>query len=104
MSTNTNVLTDPDSVIHPNVFNAFILRHVKTLEMTGVIMRIFSFSLVSWMGPNSPFLFVWIFNTIDAILLSWCAALKRDQAYTLLNVFWILVGIVGILRASAIIP
>lgn len=68
--------------------------------MIGVLMRIFSFSLVSWLGPLSPFMFVWVFNTIDACLLSWCALLKRDRAYTVLNVFWILVGIVGILRAG----
>jgi hypothetical protein len=80
--------------------NAFILRHIRVFEMTGVVMRIFSFSLVSWLGPDSPFLFVWVFNTIDAILLSWCAVLKRDAAYTLLNVFWIAVGAVGIARAS----
>ena len=36
--------------------------------MLGVLMRIFSFSLVSWFGADSPFLFVWIFNTIDAII------------------------------------
>jgi hypothetical protein len=76
----------------------FILRNIKTFEMIGVIMRIFSFTLVSWLGPDSPFLFVWIFNTIDAILLSWCALLKKDRAYTILNLFWILVGIIGILR------
>ncbi|TXI99541.1 MAG: hypothetical protein E6Q31_07110 [Aquabacterium sp.] len=63
-------------------------------------MRICSFSLVSWMGAASPFLFVWAFNTVDAILLSWCAILKRDAAYSLLNVFWILVGVVGMLRAA----
>jgi len=80
--------------------NHFILQYVRIFEMTGVLMRIFSFSLVSWLGPNSPFMFVWIFNTMDAILLSWCAILKKDQAYTVLNVFWILVGIVGILRAG----
>ncbi len=80
--------------------NAFILKHIRALEMTGVVMRIFSFSLVSWLGPASPFLFVWIFNTVDAILLSWCAILKKDQAYSLLNIFWILVGVVGILRAG----
>jgi hypothetical protein len=34
--------------------------------MIGVLMRIFSFSLVSWLGPESPFLFVWAFNTADA--------------------------------------
>lgn len=79
--------------------NPFILRNIKTVEMLGVIMRIFSFTLVSWLGPDSPFLFVWFFNTIDAILLSWCAILKKDRAYTLLNVFWILVGIIGIFRA-----
>lgn len=80
--------------------NAFILKNIRALEMTGVLMRIFSFSLVSWLGPHSPFMFVWVFNTADAILLSWCAVLKKDQAYTVLNTFWVLVGIVGILRAG----
>lgn len=82
------------------MLNDFARKHIPVLEMTGVLMRIFSFSLVSWLGPESPFLFVWIFNTADAVLLSWCAILKRDRAYTLLNVFWILVGIVGICRAA----
>ena len=82
------------------IINAFILKYVRSFEMIGVLMRIFSFSLVSWLGPASPFLFVWIFNTMDAILLSWCAILKKDQAYTVLNLFWILVGVVGILRAG----
>ncbi len=80
--------------------NTFILRNISILEMTGVLMRIGSFSLVSWFGPASPFMLVWVVNTLDAILLSWCSLLKRDKAYTLLNVFWILVGVVGILRAS----
>ena len=71
--------------------------------MVGVIMRIISFSLVSWLGPESPFMFVWVFNTVDAILLTWCAILKKDNAYTLLNGFWILVGVVGILRAAGMI-
>jgi hypothetical protein len=82
------------------LLNPFILRNLKILEMTGVLMRIGSFSLVSWLGPQSPFMFVWIFNTIDAILLTWCAVLKRDSAYTLLNAFWILIGGVGIARAA----
>lgn len=80
--------------------NAFVLKYIRAIEMTGVLMRIFSFSLVSWLGPESPFLFVWCFNTLDAVVLSWCAILKKDQAYTLLNIFWVLVGIVGILRAG----
>lgn len=82
--------------------NTFVLKNIQVLEMVGVVMRIFSFSLVSWLGPSSPFLFVWAFNTTDAALLSWCSILRKDRAYTLLNVFWVLVGVVGILRASGL--
>jgi hypothetical protein len=71
--------------------------------MLGVVMRITSFGVVSWMGSESPFMTVWAVNTIDAILLTWCAILKKDSAYSLLNGFWILVGIIGILRAGAVI-
>jgi len=78
----------------------FVERNLSELEMLGVVMRIISFTLVSWLGPNSPFMFVWIFNTIDAILLTYCAMIRKDKAYTLLNAFWILVGIVGIARAG----
>ena len=79
--------------------NRFVLRHIKVVELVGVVMRISSFSLVSWKGPDSPFLFVWVFNTIDALMLTWCSVLKKDFAYTLLNFFWILIGLLGIVRA-----
>jgi hypothetical protein len=79
--------------------NAGVTRNLRSIEMVGVLMRIFSFSLVSWLGPHSPFLFVWAFNTVDAVLLSWCALIKKDPAYTVLNVFWIGVGVVGMIRA-----
>lgn len=79
--------------------NAAVLRHRETIELVAVVMRIVSFSLVSWLGPKSPFFFVWAFNTADAIALSWCAVLRKDRAYTLLNIFWIGVGVVGMLRA-----
>lgn len=69
------------------------------IEMVAVLMRVFSFSLVSWLGPRSPFLFVWAFNTVDAVMLSWCSILRKDRAYTVLNVFWIGVGFVGMFRA-----
>lgn len=69
--------------------NRMVAQHIANIEMVGVLMRIFSFSLVSWLGPASPFFFVWAFNTVDAILLSWCAMIKKDRAYTTLNVFWI---------------
>ena len=80
--------------------NAVVTQHIRTIEMIGVLMRIFSFSLVGWLGPASPFFFVWAFNTIDAIMLSWCAIIKKDRAYTLLNVFWVGVGIMGMYRAT----
>lgn len=79
--------------------NDQIRARMKAIELTGVLMRITSFTLVSWLGPKSPFLFVWIFNTSDAVILSWCSILKKDRAYTLLNVFWILIGVTGIFRA-----
>jgi hypothetical protein len=82
------------------LLNPFIRRNIKIMELTGVLMRIGSFSLVSWLGPHSPFMLVWIVNTTDAVLLTWCALLKRDFAYTLLNAFWILIGVVGIVRAA----
>ncbi len=82
------------------MLNSFVLKYIRFIEMLGVLMRIFSFSLVSWMGAESPFLFVWAFNTADAVILSWCSILKKDSACTLLNVFWIMVGIVGMARAS----
>lgn len=84
--------------------NRLVATHLKFIEMIGVLMRIFSFSLVSWLGPESPFMFVWVFNTVDAVMLTWCAVLKRDAAYTLLNAFWVLVGLVGIWRASGLWP
>jgi len=81
------------------LFN-YVNSHVPQFEMAGVIMRIISFSLVSWLGPASPFMFVWIFNTIDAVILTYCASIRRDPAYSLLNGFWIIVGLVGIARAG----
>lgn len=84
----------------PAFINLFVQKYIKTFELAGVLMRIGSFSLVSWLGPQSPFMLVWVVNTGDAVLLTWCAVLKRDFAYTLLKAFWILMGAVGILRAA----
>ena len=81
--------------------DTFVRSHLPQLEMLGVVMRIISFTLVSWLGPNSPFMFVWIFNTIDAVLLTYCAWIRKDPAYTLLNAFWIVVGTIGIARAAS---
>jgi len=80
------------------MLNQFIKRNIKAIELIGVIMRIVSFTVVGWLGPKSPFLFVWAFNSIDAVFLAWCSILKKDLAYALLNLFWVLVGVLGIVR------
>ncbi|HTQ39192.1 MAG TPA: hypothetical protein VMJ32_09185 [Pirellulales bacterium] len=83
--------------------NSLIAENIPMVELMAVLMRIISFTLVAWMGPSSPFLFVWFFNTTDAILLIWCALLRKHQAYIVLNAFWILVGLIGILRAAGLL-
>lgn len=69
---------------------------VELLEGFGVAMRIFSFGMLSLMGPDTPFLTMWIINTIDAIILTWCAWKRGNKPYILLNTFWLIVGAVGI--------
>jgi len=69
---------------------------VKLLESIGVIMRIIAFGTLSIMGPGTPFLLMWIWNTIDAAILTYCAWERSNRAYLILNIFWMLVGIVGI--------
>ncbi len=69
---------------------------VKLLESIGVIMRILAFGTLSIMGPGTPFLLMWIWNTIDAVILTYCAWERENKAYLILNIFWMLVGIVGI--------
>lgn len=79
--------------------NSWLQQHLRTVEMIGVMMRIASFTVVSWLGPASPFFWIWLVNTVDAILLTWCAGIKRDPPYILLNAFWIGVGILGIVKS-----
>ena len=69
---------------------------VKLLENIGVVMRIIAFGTLSIMGPGTPFLLMWIWNTIDAVILTYCAWERDNRAYLILNIFWMLVGLVGI--------
>jgi phosphoglycerol transferase MdoB-like AlkP superfamily enzyme len=69
---------------------------VKLLENIGVVMRILAFGTLSLMGPDTPFLLMWIWNTIDAIILTYCAWERSNRAYLILNIFWMFVGLVGI--------
>lgn len=69
---------------------------LEVLEGFGVAMRIFSFGMLSIMGASTPFLLMWSINTIDAVLLTWCALQRGNKPYMLLNGFWLIVGIIGI--------
>ena len=71
-------------------------KSVKLLELIGVVMRVMAFGTLSIMGPNTPFLAMWIWNTIDAINLTYASWERSNRAYLILNIFWMLVGIVGI--------
>ncbi len=75
------------------------IKSEKTLELLegiGVIMRIMAFGLLSVMGADTPFLWMWVWNTIDAIILTYCAWERDNRPYILLNFFWLIVGVVGI--------
>lgn len=67
-----------------------------TLETIGVIMRIMAFGMLSLLNKDTPFLLMWVWNTIDALILTYCAWERDNKPYTLLNVFWLIVGVVGI--------
>ena len=69
---------------------------IQLLEDIGVIMRIAAFFMLSVMGANTPFLTMWIINTIDAVILTWCAWERSNRSYLILNIFWLIVGIIGI--------
>ena len=71
-------------------------KSVKLLELIGVVMRVMAFGTLSIMGPDTPFLAMWIWNTIDAIILTYASWERDNRAYFILNIFWMIVGIVGI--------
>lgn len=69
---------------------------LEVLEGIGVVMRIMAFGLLSIMGKDTPFLWMWIWNTIDALILTYCAWERDNRPYIILNLFWLLVGAIGI--------
>lgn len=66
------------------------------LEGFGVAMRIFSFGMLSLLNESTPFLLMWCINTVDAGVLTWCAYRRGNKAYIALNIFWMIIGFVGI--------
>lgn len=69
---------------------------IELLEGIGVIMRIIAFGTLSIMGPDTPFLWMWIWNSIDAVILTYAAWERNNKSYILLNFFWLIVGVIGI--------
>ena len=69
---------------------------IELLEGIGVIMRIIAFGTLSIMGPDTPLLWMWVWNSIDAVILTYAAWERNNKSYILLNFFWLIVGIVGI--------
>ena len=69
---------------------------IERLEGIGVVMRIMAFGLLSVMGKDTPFLWMWIWNTIDAVILTYCAWERVNRPYIILNIFWLIVGVIGI--------
>ncbi len=76
-----------------------IIKSDKALELMegiGVVMRIAAFGMLSVMGKDTPFLWMWIWNTIDALILTYCAWERDNKPYILMNFFWLVVGAIGI--------
>jgi hypothetical protein len=69
---------------------------LELLEGIGVVMRILAFGMLSLLNKDTPFLAMWIINTIDAVILTYCAWERNNRPYILLNTFWLIVGLIGI--------
>ena len=69
---------------------------LEILEGIGVVIRISTFAMLSVMGKDTPFFWMWVFNTIDAVLLTYCAWERGNRPYTIMNIFWLIVGVIGI--------
>ena len=69
---------------------------LELMEGVGVVLRIAAFFMLSVMGKDTPFLWMWVFNTFDAVLLTYCAWERNNKPYILMNTFWLIVGAIGI--------
>ncbi len=71
-------------------------KQIEILEAIGVVMRIMAFGTLSVLNKDTPFLLMWIWNTVDAVILTYAAWERDNRPYILLNVFWLIVGVIGI--------
>jgi len=69
---------------------------LEIMEGVGVVMRIAAFGMLSVMGKDTPFFWMWVWNTIDAVILTYCAWERDNKPYIIMNTFWLIVGAIGI--------
>lgn len=69
---------------------------LELMEGIGVVMRIAAFGMLSIMGKDTPFFWMWVWNTFDAMILTYCAWERDNKPYILMNFFWLIVGAIGI--------
>jgi hypothetical protein len=69
---------------------------LELMEGIGVVMRIAAFGMLSVMGKDTPFFWMWVWNTFDAMILTYCAWERDNKPYILMNFFWLIVGAIGI--------
>jgi hypothetical protein len=69
---------------------------LELMEGIGVVMRIAAFGILSVMGKDTPFFWMWVWNTFDAVILTYCAWERDNKPYILMNFFWLIVGAIGI--------
>jgi hypothetical protein len=69
---------------------------LELMEGVGVVMRIAAFGMLSVMGKDTPFFWMWVWNTFDAVILTYCAWERDNKPYIIMNTFWLIVGAIGI--------
>jgi hypothetical protein len=69
---------------------------LELMEGIGVVMRFAAFGMLSIMGKDTPFFWMWVWNTFDAMILTYCAWERDNKPYILMNFFWLIVGAIGI--------
>ena len=71
-------------------------RWINFWEGIGIAIKILAFGMLSILNKDTPFLTMWILTTVDAIILTYCAWRRGNRPYITLNLFWLIIGLVGI--------
>lgn len=69
---------------------------LETLEGFGVGLRILGISVISILGADTPFAYIWGLQLVSAIILLWCAWKRFNRPYIILNGFYCLISIYGL--------